>query len=300
MSSTDTDPADPQTPRRQRVAAYAVIVRGGHILLSRLAPYLSATELWTLPGGGIDFGEHPRDAVVREVQEETGLEATAGPVLLVDSARKHASISRTDMHSVRIVYDAWVAPDAPEPRVVEVDGSTVDARWHPVAHVLSGRVSTVPMVRLALEHHETPSRQRVAAYALVVRDKAVLLTRHSSRGPRPGSWTLPGGGVEHGESPSAAVLREVREETGLEAAMGPLLGVHDERFIGTAPSGREEDFHAVHLVFAATVADGDPAVAEHGGSTDAAAWVGVEDVRAGGIAVSPLVSAALGFAAPDA
>jgi len=43
-------------PRRQRVAAYAVIVRGGEVLLSRLAPSISEEELWTLPGGGIDFG----------------------------------------------------------------------------------------------------------------------------------------------------------------------------------------------------------------------------------------------------
>ena len=43
-------------PRRQRVAAYAVIVRSGRILLSRLAPHISAEELWTLPGGGIDHG----------------------------------------------------------------------------------------------------------------------------------------------------------------------------------------------------------------------------------------------------
>ena len=130
-----------ELPQRQRVAAYAVIVRDGHILLSRLAPYLSATEAWTLPGGGIDFGEHPADAVVREVHEETGLDVTVGRPLLIDSARKHATISGTDMHSVRLVYDGWVAPDAPEPRVVEVDGSTVDARWHPVAAVLSGEVA---------------------------------------------------------------------------------------------------------------------------------------------------------------
>ncbi len=71
------------------------------------------------------------------------------------------------MHSVRIVYDAWVAADAPEPRVVEVDGSTIDARWLPVAEVESGAVPTVPMVREALAHHRPAVLQRLAAYALV-------------------------------------------------------------------------------------------------------------------------------------
>ena len=59
--------------RVQRVAAYAVIIRDGQILLSKIAPHISADGLWTLPGGGLDHGEDPRDAVVREVHEETGL-----------------------------------------------------------------------------------------------------------------------------------------------------------------------------------------------------------------------------------
>lgn len=294
-------------PQRQRVAAYAVVVREDHILLSRLAPYLSEVEAWTLPGGGIDFGEHPADAVVREVHEETGLDVTVGRPLLIDSARKHATISDTDMHSVRLVYDGWVPADAPEPRVVEVDGSTVDARWLPVADVLSGAVRTVPMVGLALAHHETAQRQRVAAYALVRRvvgDRAeVLLTRHSPRGPRPGTWTLPGGGVEHGEPPAAAAAREVREETGLEAQVGELLGVHDEHFTGTAPSGREEDFHGIALVFAATVTGGEPAVADTSGTTDEVAWVPVADVegRPGEVVeVAAVVRAALSMGADGA
>ena len=112
------------------------------------------------------------------------------------------------------------------------------------------------MVRSALEQHETARRQRVAAKALVRRGDSVLLTRNSVRSPRPGTWTLPGGGVDHGEAPADAAVREVAEETGLLATLQGLLGVHDEHFTGTAPNGREEDFHAVHVVYAATVEDG--------------------------------------------
>jgi 8-oxo-dGTP diphosphatase len=282
-------------PRRQRVAAYAVIVRAGEVLLSRLAPSISEDELWTLPGGGIEFGEHPDDAVVREVHEETGLDCHLGRPLWIGSA--HRVVDResapTDMHSVRIVYDAWVAADAPEPRVVEVDGSTVDARWLRVEDVESGVVPTVPMVREALAHHWPAQRQRLAAYALVRRDDAVLLTRHSARGPRPGTWTLPGGGLDHGEPPNVAVAREVVEETGLVATVGRLLGVHDEHFTGTAPHGREEDFHGIHLVFAVEVSGGEPQVTDVDGTTDAAAWVSMADVTSGTVPVSTLVTAAL-------
>ena len=125
----------------QRLAAYAVIVRGDRILLSRLAERVTKHELWTLPGGGVDHGEDPRAAVVREIYEETGLHAEVGETAHVFSM--HLSDTwrrgrRVDAHSVRMVYDGWVASDAPDPRVVEIDGSTADAAWQPIADVLDG------------------------------------------------------------------------------------------------------------------------------------------------------------------
>ncbi len=293
----------PELPRRQRVAAYALIVREAQILLARIAPSISETEQWTLPGGGIDYGEHPDDAVVREVHEETGLDCQLGAPIWIGSAHRifdtgaRGEVEASEVHSVRIVYDAWVAADAPEPRVVEIDGSTVDARWHLVVDVESGRTPTVPMVRQALAHHGPVTRQRLAAYALVRRDESVLLTRNSARGPRPGTWTLPGGGVDHGETPPAAVSREVREETGLEATVGELLGVHDEHFTGVAPHGREEDFHGIHLVFAAAVAAGEPEVEETAGTTDAVAWVPLSELGSAERPVAEVVTAALGMGA---
>ena len=159
-------------PRRQRVAAYAVIVRDERILLSRLAPWITANEQWTLPGGGLDHGEDPRDAVVREIREETGLDAVVGEQARVYSAhqaRVRRDGRRSDYHALRIVYDAWVPPDSPDPRVVEVDGSTIDSAWHLLTDVLDGTVPTVPMVQQALADWSPYRMQRVGAYALVRR-----------------------------------------------------------------------------------------------------------------------------------
>ena len=116
--------------------------------------------------------------------------------------------------------------------------------------------------------------QRTAAYALIVHDGQILLTRISRRGHHTGHWTLPGGGVDHGEHPLETVRREVYEETGLHAAIGSVLGVHHTHFVGTAPNGRVEDYHGIHLVFAADVRDRESVrVTEDGGTTDAAAWI---------------------------
>ncbi|RYC14113.1 NUDIX domain-containing protein [Nocardioides zhouii] len=293
-------------PQRQRVAAYAVVLRERadrvEVLLSRLAQRVSRTELWTLPGGGVDHGEDPRTAVVREIHEETGLDATVSETARVYSAhlpRASRDGKLVDAHAIRIVYDGWVPPDAPTPRVLEVDGSTSEAAWKPLDDVISGVVPTAALVGEALADHLPFRLQRVAAYAVVLRgsvpEQQLLLTRLSPRAAHPGRWTLPGGGIDHGEHPSLALAREVEEECGLTCEVGALVGVHDTHFSGNAPSGRLEDYHGVHLLYAATVGAGEPYVREVDGTTDAAAWVRVADVASGEVEVLDLVHHALGL-----
>lgn len=284
-------------PKRQRVAAYAVILRDGAILLSRLAPTVTPEELWTLPGGGLDHGEDPRDAVVREVHEETGLDAVVGQTARVYSAHLPGvwrDGHRVDAHALRIVYEGWVAPDAPAPRVVEVGGSTMAAAWQSVAEVLDGTVPVAPMVLEALADHRPFRHQRLGAYAVVRRGDTVLLVRISGRGFHTGSWTLPGGGVDHGESPGVAVLRELREECGVDGTVGELLTVHDDHFSGTAPSGRYEDFHSVALAFDVSIDEAaEPTQVEVDGTTDDVAWVPTADIESGAVPVLDLVLEAL-------
>lgn len=285
-------------PKVQRVAAYGLILREGRILLTRLASRISADERWHLPGGGVDHGENPRDALVREIREETGLPAEVGETAHVYSAHRPSMWRqgrRWDYQALRIVYDAWVPADAPEPRVVEVGGSTVAVAWHPIDDVLSGTLPVTDIVTEALADHRAFRLQRLAVYALVRRGDQVLLTRISALGAHPGAWTLPGGGLDHGESPRDGLAREVREECGVDCEVGELLDVHDTHFEGTAPSGRFEDFHGVHLVFRATVPDdAEPRVVETNGTTDAVAWVAVADIESGAVRTLDVVRAALG------
>ena len=82
---------------------------------------------------------------------------------------------------------------------------------------------------------EITKQLRVAAYALCVRDGQILLSRWV--GPSGKRWTLPGGGIDHGEDPYEAVIREVDEETGYSIEVQRLLGVHTVRRLFDRPGG---------------------------------------------------------------
>ena len=121
--------------------------------------------------------------------------------------------------------------------------------------------------------------QRVAAYALVTSSRGVLMTQFSERTNAQGQWGLPGGGIDPGEAPDRAAVREAWEESGQVIEVGELALVHTSHWIGRAPTGRLEDFHAVRIVYRASCPEPtDPMVPDVGGTTAAAAWVSPSDL----------------------
>jgi 8-oxo-dGTP diphosphatase len=150
---------------------------------------------------------------------------------------------------------------------------------------------------------EPVRKQRISARALLLREhdgrREVLLARVSSTGfSAAGTWTLPGGGIDHGEHPEDSLRREVHEETGLTIDVRRVLGVASRHFTGPSPRGELEDFHGLHLVYDAVVSSpsDEPRVVEVDGTTDAVAWHRVDDVRAGRLRVAAVVTEALGWA----
>jgi 8-oxo-dGTP pyrophosphatase MutT (NUDIX family) len=116
--------------------------------------------------------------------------------------------------------------------------------------------------------------QRVAAYAVVTSERGVLLTQFNSLTAIPGKWGLPGGGLDEGEDPVSGVHREVWEETGQQVVLGRLVTIQSQHWVGRAPAGRVEDFHALRIVYSASCADpSDPVIHDVGGTTSDARWV---------------------------
>ncbi|WP_349828594.1 NUDIX hydrolase [Brevibacterium litoralis] len=135
-----------------RVAAYALVLSDdrSEILLAWYNGSGGGSPGWTLPGGGIEFGESLEDGCVREIHEETGLHATLGPVITTDVFSTESDGRRPGgrpFRSVRIVYSAHVTGGTLG--TLEVEGSTDHADWVDLHELLSDR--TNPLILKALE-----------------------------------------------------------------------------------------------------------------------------------------------------
>lgn len=116
-----------------------------------------------------------------------------------------------------------------------------------------------------------PERPVVGVGAVVLDGSRVLLIKRG-HAPLKGQWSLPGGGVEIGETLEQAIAREVTEETGLTVDVGPMVEVLDR--ISRDDEGRVE-YHFVLVDFICRPLGG---VLKGASDADDAAWVALSDL----------------------
>ena len=123
---------------------------------------------------------------------------------------------------------------------------------------------------------------RISAHALVLDDdRRILLCRIASHIDAAGHWTLPGGGLEFGETPEAGALREVEEESGLTVELAGLAGTFNA--VVDRPPERGGPMHWVSILYRARATGGELRD-ELENSTDTCAWFAEAEAR-----VLPLV-----------
>jgi ADP-ribose pyrophosphatase YjhB (NUDIX family) len=121
-----------------------------------------------------------------------------------------------------------------------------------------------------------PDHPIVSVGGVVIDGDRVLLVKRGQE-PLKGQWSLPGGVVEAGEELHAAIAREVREETGLDVAVGPVVAVLDR--ITRDADGRVE-YHYVIIDYACRALGGSLTCAS---DADDARWVDRSDVVSYGV-----------------
>lgn len=218
--------------------AGAVVLNGDNVLLVSLEPP-GEQRWWHFPGGGIEAGESPEQAALRELHEETGLRGTTAIEFLRGGI--HGGV-----HHYFLVecVDLELGP-VTGPELVYAADSDFRAEWVPIRELQSmpvfprcvaERLTTTrvaPTVPPWVEDDRAawdgvpdttaPPHIRYSARAVIVDDgRLAVIERH-----RDGDtyFTLPGGGIEPGETVEQAASREVAEETGLEVSVGQKLAV---------------------------------------------------------------------------
>ncbi|NNC91964.1 MAG: NUDIX hydrolase [Acidimicrobiia bacterium] len=112
-------------------------------------------------------------------------------------------------------------------------------------------------------------RPTVAVGAVIVQDGSLLLVERANP-PGAGKWAVPGGAVEPGETLADAVVREVREETGLAVTVGDLAWAGDSIGPGVPPA-----WHFTILDFWATSTGG---MLRAGDDAVRAEWVPIDEL----------------------
>lgn len=123
--------ADVRPVVRQRLAAYSLVISERGILATEFSDRTAVPGLWSLPGGGIDPGEGPSQAVQREVYEETGQLVDVRQ--FIDIQTDHwiglsPSGVLEDFHAVRLIYAARCT-EPTDPIVHDAGGTTADSVW---------------------------------------------------------------------------------------------------------------------------------------------------------------------------
>lgn len=115
-----------------RLAAYGVCRRDGQMLLAHYVSPDRARQHWSLPGGKVEHGEHPLDAVVRELAEETGYDVVVDRLLGVDNRNvltEWGPPGGYALHMVGVFYEVTVVGGE---LTFEAEGGTTDrAAWFP-------------------------------------------------------------------------------------------------------------------------------------------------------------------------
>ena len=116
----------PTLEERQRIAAYGVARKANELLLVRASASTGVPGTWWLPGGGLGFGEGPKECLAREFLEETGLRVRVGNVLDIVSDLSVMVRDPVRLHSIRLIYGVSVEDG---PLQAETNSSTDAVRW---------------------------------------------------------------------------------------------------------------------------------------------------------------------------
>jgi 8-oxo-dGTP diphosphatase len=136
------------THDRTMIVAAGIVIENGRVLLAQRKPDAHLAGAWELPGGKVEEGEDPRDALRRELREELGIDVRVGEIVDVTFHRYEAA----NKTILLLFFDATRVPGSAEPRALDV----ATFEWSGVsgldpARFPAGDVAVVAKIRARLE-----------------------------------------------------------------------------------------------------------------------------------------------------
>lgn len=240
------------------VGASAIVVDdNGRILLQQR----SDNHQWGIPGGGIEPGEEPATAAIRETYEETGLHVDVTRLVGIygglDQVKQYPN--GDDIAYISVTFECKVIAGELNPDPDE----SLDVQWFAldnlpstlldvhVRRIEAWQMSNMPFFdvpeidfsSLTKSNYIEQIRQKIGktlimspgATAIIFDDRGYVLVEHRRDDSL---WNFPSGAYEVGEEPAEIIMREVYEETGLIVHPTRLVGVYGgDDFLRTYPNG---------------------------------------------------------------
>lgn len=281
MSKSSTTPHTeatlPNPVGRFMVAVGAVIQHtntGKILLIKRSTMHDFRDGEWEIIYGRIDQHEDPDHGLLREVREETGItDLTIHDILT--SWHIYRGERRVENDLIGITYACTTNSET-----VQLSHEHADYKWVTPEEALE--LVTVEGIKRDVRAF----MKRSAPTVTVGRDVvgvgvgALIVNEHnqvllSLRGPKAknevGKWEIPGGAVEFGETFEEALRREIKEEIGVDIAVGEMLQLCDHIL-------PEEGQHWVAPTYFCTIQSGTPENLEPG-KCDQLGWFSLEEAE---------------------
>jgi len=192
----------------EQLVVGAVVRHGGKILLLQRPADDFMGGIWELPSGKVETGEAIDQAVIREVEEETGLDVTAITGYLGEFDYRSGSGKKSRQFNFTV--------DVGRAEPVELTEHDAYA-WTSLVEEPPVTDAVKQVLVRYVDQQTKPQRHKVIGdvHLVLRRGDHVLYGRRQDTGYEDGAWHLPSGHLEAGESVVAALIREADEEIGI-------------------------------------------------------------------------------------